>query len=121
MCFQTRWAWGTEEPTALERNVAPRKTPSFWVLRVLVLIALSWMLLVVTILGGTIFPVLLGRFIVWSLQVPSWLVHDPICFVAGAFVISEGANVVKALRSRRGRGLRKAAHKIPVKALLKGE
>lgn len=86
----TRWAWGTEEPSHLEKNVAPRVVPSYWLLRVLALCFCSWVLLVIVALFILIVPLSLGRMISVGIQAPVFLRHDPLNFVVGCILVQYG-------------------------------
>lgn len=79
-----RWAWGDESPGPVERQVAPRLTvPSFCVLRIWLLVAISWALLVLITLACIPMPLIYGRFLLGSLGVPTWLRHDVLSMAAG--------------------------------------
>lgn len=79
-----RWAWGDEVPCPLECRVAPRlAVPSFCVLRIWLLVAITWALLVLIILACIPTPLIYGRFVLRSLGVPQWLRHDVIAMAAG--------------------------------------
>lgn len=86
----TRWAWGTEEPSHLEKNVAPRVVPTYWLLRVLVLCFCSWILLVMIALFILIVPLSLGRMLSVGIQAPVFLRHDPLNFVVGCILLQYG-------------------------------
>lgn len=85
----TRWAWGPEEPSQLERNVAPRVAPTYCFLRCTLLIIASWLLMATTTLCCTLLPVVLGRLSQHcSEMVPARLMHDPVSYVLGlAFLL----------------------------------
>lgn len=114
MYTQTRWAWGTEEPSALERCVAPRLTPSWWLLRVALLVLCCFLLLNCITLFFFLVPLQLGRALSALVYVPQALKHDPLHFVVGCIVcmvaskglyqrlprwekVKEAAGAVKAL------------------------
>ena len=87
--MQTRWAWGTEEPSQLERQVAPRQAPSFCMLRCAVLICVTWCLLACITVSCTLLPVVLGRIAHLVTQlVPAGLTHDPACYLVGLMILA---------------------------------
>eukprot|EP01038_Epipyxis_sp_PR26KG_P004296 gene4296-6091_t len=97
----SRWAWGTEEPSALEKNVAPRVIPSYWLLRCALLLTISITLINIITTAGVVTPLIIGRQIYSISQIPSWLCHDPICFVVGYFVISWVIDVLIQMRKQK--------------------
>ena len=80
---QGRWAWGLEEPSQLEKDLAPRDTPSHWLARTIILTLLSWSLLILNTLALTIVPLMTGRALFSVAQVPLWIQHDPISYITG--------------------------------------
>ena len=82
----SRWAWGGEEKSAVERGVLERRIPSFWLIRLLALCLITWLLLTTMILCVAFVPMLTGRFVFLIVQLPLWMVHDPACFIIGAAV-----------------------------------
>jgi hypothetical protein len=115
----TRWAWGTEEPTDLEKSVASRKIPTYWMPRTFLLALFSWLLLICTTLALTIVPLLTGRTIVWVVELPLWIHHDPVSYVVGLCVCSFLTSCCRGLSSRRVKGLRKAFLKMPFSVTIK--
>jgi len=84
----TRWAWGTETPSDVEKTIAPRVVPTYWFLRICVLILATWIFLVVGMVFLLIGPLSLGRLLFKYLDLPSFLRHDPLLFVLGAFIFT---------------------------------
>ncbi|KAJ1438831.1 hypothetical protein B484DRAFT_444328, partial [Ochromonadaceae sp. CCMP2298] len=82
----TRWAWGAEEPSSVERNVAPRIPPAYWLPRVLCLLLFCWVGVNAFCLFLLLVPLPLGRAVVALLRVPVCLRHDPLCFLLGCGV-----------------------------------
>ncbi len=83
---QGRWAWGNEPVSDIERNVAPRARPALCGLRLLVLLAASWVAILAMVLTALVLPLLLGRGIVALLRVPEKYHHDPFAFALGVSV-----------------------------------
>jgi len=108
----TRWAWGGEEATDLERSVAPRVAPSWWLPRLAVALSLSWLLVVAVILSLTALPLLAGRAFFWLL-VPAWSVHDPVSFVCGVAICGACVALMRRVSFRSVRGLARALYNIP--------
>ena len=79
----SRWAWGSEEKSTEERNVAPRIYPSHWQLRILLFFILSWLVIVTGVISIFFAPVNIGRVVFHLLQLPIWLRHDPLLFIFG--------------------------------------
>ena len=93
---QTRWAWATEEPSALERSVAPRLTPTHWWLRCAVLVVICFLLLHLAALFFLVVPLALGRGLSALVYVPKGIRHDPLHFVVGCMVCVSVVNSVLA-------------------------
>eukprot|EP01036_Dinobryon_divergens_P022078 gene22078-30313_t len=97
----TRWAWGNEEPSQLERLVAPRLAPSYCMLRCAVLICVTWCLLACITVSLTLLPVVLGRIAHLVTQlVPMSLAHDPACYVIGLMVLAPLIELVVVMGNR---------------------
>jgi hypothetical protein len=82
-----RWAWLNEEPSTLEKNIAPRVKPTYWLLKTLVLIIISLTLLHCLVLCIFIVPVSVGRGLFQMLYIPRSLNHDPLCFIIGSYLV----------------------------------
>ena len=100
-----RWAYGEEAKSHVEVSLAPRFVPSFWLLRLLLLMGISWIVLTHVILLFTIGPIVIGRIITQTLRFPVQYQHDPLCYVLGVkimwkigefFVRLKSENVTKA-------------------------
>jgi len=92
----TRWAWATEEPSALERSVAPRLTPTHWWLRCAALVVICFLLLHLAALFFLVVPLALGRGLSALVYVPKGIRHDPLHFVVGCMVCVSVVNGVLA-------------------------
>jgi len=79
-----RWAWGTEPKSYLEMHVAPQITPSFWMLRLVVLAFVTWVVIGVMVLSAVFFPLGVGRGLLYGMKVPQGWIHDPCCYALGA-------------------------------------
>ncbi len=91
-----RWAYGEEAKSHVEVSLAPRFVPSFWLLRLLLLMSISWIVLTHIILLFTIGPIVVGRIITQALRFPIQYQHDPLCYVFGAKIMWKmGAFFVK--------------------------
>lgn len=82
-----RWAWNNEPPSDIELNLAPRAIPKYWLVPTCILLVASWFLIVAIVALMILVPLQTGRCIARILQVPNWLLHDPLCFLVG-FVFS---------------------------------
>lgn len=79
-----RWAWNDELPGPVECRVAPRlSVPSFCVLRICLLVVISWASLVLIVFACIPAPLIYGRFLLRSLGIPGWLQHDLLAMAAG--------------------------------------
>lgn len=84
--MQSRWAWGTEEPSAVEKNVAPREFPDNWVPRLALLLLICWALVNCFTLFLLTVPIPLGRSALSLIYYPKFLHHDPLYFVLGCSI-----------------------------------
>ncbi len=76
---------GSEGDASASANLKPRKTPSFWLVRVVVICFLAWAsAMVMTITVGLV-PFHVGRAMVQLLQLP--VVHEPLIFGIGTAMI----------------------------------
>jgi len=81
-----RWAWGEEPVSDLERNLAPRKCPSYVVLRILALLVLAWATILAMILLGLVGPFAIGRSFIFLCRIPVRFTHDPLTFALGIWL-----------------------------------
>lgn len=121
---QTRWAWGPEEQSELEKNLAPREVPTHWLARTILLSIFSWMLLILNTLALTLLPIMTGRSIFYLLQLPIYVQHDPISYIIGACVCVTALTVGQSLlrlcsASVKMRGLEKSIFQMPREAAFK--
>jgi len=80
----TRWAWGSEEPSSLERHVAPRVIPKNWFSLLAIIIIQSWTLLICITILILVVPLNVGKVLLHFSLFPSRLSHDPLCFILGS-------------------------------------
>jgi hypothetical protein len=86
--IQTRWIWGTDPLTDLQKTVAPKHCDaSFLFLRCLILIFSSWILVLIASFSLVILPLATGRFVFYLYQIPISFYHEPVCFVLGFYVL----------------------------------
>jgi hypothetical protein len=79
-----RWAWGEEEPGAIELQVAPRVcVPSLRWVRIALLVAVSWIAVLVILALCTVFPLLYGRLLLRAMGMPAWTKHDVLAMILG--------------------------------------
>ena len=79
-----RWAWGNEEPGAIELQVAPRVcVPSLRWVRIALLVAVSWIAVLVILALCTVFPLLYGRLLLRAMGMPAWTKHDVLAMILG--------------------------------------
>jgi hypothetical protein len=97
---QTRWAWGTEEKSALELNVAPRVNPTFHMVRVAALVLCVWAIINGIVLTLIAVPIPLGRLVLSALCVPTMLRHDPLHFIVGSGLVSGQIFLLKEARDQ---------------------
>lgn len=124
--LQTRWAWGREDISQLEKNLAPRVIPTYCLLRVLVLCCMSWMLLILNTIAITLVPVMMGRMFFHTAQIPQRVQHDPVAYIVGACVCLTSVTVTRSfalicLNAQKAKGLIKSAVSIPLQATLKSK
>jgi hypothetical protein len=124
--LQTRWAWGREDISQLEKNLAPRVIPTYCLLRVLVLCCMSWMLLILNTIAITLVPVMMGRMFFHTAQIPQRVQHDPVAYIVGACVCLTIVTVTRSfalicLNAQKAKGLMKSAVSIPFQATLKSK
>lgn len=79
----SRWAWGEEPINDIEQTVEPREVPADWLPKSIFLVVVSWLVLVCLVLAMIFVPVLVGQFLFYAFRVPSWLYHDPLCYIIG--------------------------------------
>merc|ERR1712196_265077 len=79
----TRWAWGLEEASDVEKRLAPRSAPTYCSLRIAALILLSFVALNILILMTTVLPLFLGRLVMSNIWFLEWYKHDPFHFFIG--------------------------------------
>lgn len=94
---QTRWAWGTEEPSDAERNVYPRTVPSDWLPRTVVLVLLCWAIVNALTMYLLCVPIPLARKVLSLLHYPEAFQHDPLNFAVGLTI---SASVVHGIYRR---------------------
>jgi hypothetical protein len=82
----TRWAWGNEEQSDVEADLAARVIPTNWLLKTILLIGCSWLLISCIVIFLVIVPVSIGREIFYRLCLPISLHHDPVAFCLGMVV-----------------------------------
>lgn len=123
---QTRWAWGPEEQSELEKSLAPREVPTHWLARTILLSFFSWMLLILNTLALTLLPIMTGRILFYLLQLPIYVQHDPISYIIGACVcvaiLTMGQSLFRLCSSStKMRGIRKAVFQLPRVAVFKSK
>lgn len=101
---QGRWAWGNEEPTEVERNLAKRRTPDRLTLRLGVLLGLGWATVLCLVLLGTWAPLVLGRRVFQLLRIPTSVIHDPFAFALGIGFCLAARPLVAAIYRHLTRG-----------------
>ena len=82
-----RWAFGEEPKSHVEASLAPRFIPSFWFIRMIVLLVCSWFTLVNIILVCAFGPIYIGRVVIECLRFPIQYHHDPFCMLIGVKLI----------------------------------
>eukprot|EP00562_Extubocellulus_spinifer_P003665 CAMPEP_0178537610 /NCGR_PEP_ID=MMETSP0696-20121128/36682_1 /TAXON_ID=265572 /ORGANISM="Extubocellulus spinifer, Strain CCMP396" /LENGTH=1644 /DNA_ID=CAMNT_0020169851 /DNA_START=16 /DNA_END=4953 /DNA_ORIENTATION=- len=119
---QGRWAWNNEAKSKIEEGIAQRSVffesraedenritsavkhgvkGLYLILKVVVLVILSWMAMSVTIFCGISAPLVTGRFIFFLLQLPVHFIHDPIAYtIGGATVFPIVFKIQKAVTKR---------------------
>lgn len=81
-----RWAWGDEQPSHRELSLAPRLRPRrFLAARLVVLVASSWIAMVVATALVALGPIALGRAVLDLLRAPQS--HDPFALALGWTII----------------------------------
>eukprot|EP00602_Paraphysomonas_sp_CaronLab_P005391 CAMPEP_0185020942 /NCGR_PEP_ID=MMETSP1103-20130426/3590_1 /TAXON_ID=36769 /ORGANISM="Paraphysomonas bandaiensis, Strain Caron Lab Isolate" /LENGTH=969 /DNA_ID=CAMNT_0027552163 /DNA_START=333 /DNA_END=3242 /DNA_ORIENTATION=+ len=93
----TRWAWNASQATDLERLVAPRVFPSFFIIRILLVVAVCWLAVVLASAAITILPLSLGRLMAYLLLIPQAYIHDPVCILIGYLVIFTSRRYIQSL------------------------
>ena len=126
LSLKTRWAWGREEISQLEKNLAPRVIPTYCLLRVLMLCCMSWMLLILNTIAITLVPIMMGRMFFHTAQIPQRVQHDPVAYIVGACVCLTSVTVTRSfalicLNAQKVKGLIKSAVSIPLQATLRSE
>jgi len=90
---QGRWAWAKERKSLIEASVAERtpfrssskgRRPINLIVKVLILIILSWVAVICTGLAILSFPLTIGRSFYRLLRIPENYIHDPLAFCIGA-------------------------------------
>jgi len=90
---QGRWAWGKEKKSVVENSVAQATSfrssetgyrPMHLLIKVCVLILLSWLAITSTILGVLSAPLAVGRSFYYLFRIPREYIHDPLAFCVGA-------------------------------------
>lgn len=124
--LQTRWAWGREEISQLEKNLAPRVIPTYCLARVLVLCCLSWLLLILNTITITLVPVMMGRTFFSLAQFPLKVQHDPVAYIVGACVCLTIVTLTRSitlfcLNAQKFKGFRKSLFSIPLQAVIKSK
>lgn len=85
----SRWSWTDNAKSDVEKSVAPRIFPKYWVFKIIVVLVLQWIFVVCVLGACTIVPVLMGRYMVMDmLQLPRLFHHDPVHFAIGAVMLS---------------------------------
>ena len=64
--------------------MAPRVVPDLWLLKIFLLLAASWAVVVTIVMSSIFVPLLTGRIFLLVMLFPQWLMHDPLCFFIGA-------------------------------------
>lgn len=82
----SRWAWGTETKSSLQKNLAPHTLPKHWEWRLAGIVLLTWIIIIFSVLFLVVVPVSIGREVQSLLRVPSYLRHDPMGFLIGTGV-----------------------------------
>ena len=116
---QGRWAWADERKSFVEESVAKRiplrasskvRRPIDLIVKVVILVLLSWVAIVSTGLGIISLPLLVGRSFYHLLRIPETYIHDPFAFCVGAglffptlSLIIRIINTRKESLSQRGR------------------
>jgi len=90
---QGRWAWAKERKSLIEASVAERtpfrsssneRRSINLIIRVIILIVLSWFAVIFTGLAILSFPLAVGRSFYHLLRIPPKYIHDPFAFCIGA-------------------------------------
>lgn len=82
-----RWAWGTEPVSEVQQAVAPRVQPTYWILRIIALLTVTWALLLFSGCTLLLLPIALGR-LVWIIcRLPTSTIHDPMCITIGLYIV----------------------------------
>ena len=88
-------------PSELENSVAPREMVSYWAIRVLVLLLLSWALVMFLVVSMWVVPLSIGRALQSLFRLSPGFRHDPANLAAGISLCLVIYNFAK--RGRRGR------------------
>jgi hypothetical protein len=83
----TRWAWGREQKSNLEENLAHRFRPNWLHIRIFLLFSISWLATIFSIAFVTVLPLATGRLCLQILRWPATLLHDPLSFILGASLL----------------------------------
>lgn len=97
--------------------MAPRLAPKYWLLRTIALVFITWCLISFMVLAGIIIPTLLGRTILVTAQIPTWLLHDPFCFVLGSSLIWSAISILSRPNTATFRGVIRNIFSMPLKLL----
>mmetsp|Transcript_1936 Transcript_1936/g.3073 ORF Transcript_1936/g.3073 Transcript_1936/m.3073 type:complete len:1099 (+) Transcript_1936:22-3318(+) len=95
----TRWSWNASHATELELSVAPRTYPSFWILRLFLMLIVCWLVVVVASFTIAVLPLSVGRLVAYLLLVPHSYIHDPVCILVGYAAISTSRRYLQSVHS----------------------
>ena len=97
---QTRWIWGNDPLTDLQKTVAPKRCEiPYCGLRCLLLVFSCWISVLIVGFSFVILPVATGRFVFYLCQIPPSFYHEPACFILGMFVVKFLRHLAVALFS----------------------
>ena len=100
---QGRWAWSNEKRSVIEGGVAKRtefkdlvtrKRPAVLMIKVALLVALSWFAITAVVFSVIAVPLAVGRSLYLLLRVDEAYIHDPFAFVVGGCLVFPGVTQV---------------------------
>lgn len=109
---QGRWAWAKEKRSIVEGGVAKRtefkdpdtkKRPASLMIKVVFLVALSWLAVTVVVFSFISLPLAVGRSLYFLFRIDESYIHDPLAFVVGGSLVFPGISQVLTI-ARLGEG-----------------
>lgn len=118
--MQGRWAWAKEKRSTIEGGVARRtefKNPSTQkrsfrlMLKVSILMLLSWFAIIMAVFGFVSIPLAVGRFLYLLFRIDPSYVHDPLAFVVGGCLVFPAVSLMSTTVKLAEGNLTRRIHK----------